>query len=226
MLAPAQYRVNVCNVSFGRQSGNIPCSSSSSRGWTTLGASFRAITPTYNIRLVVFSFHSAQDTLVALYQQGYTHPAELKDPLLHSAATYTQRRGRMRLAIIIFLIACSVLPAAAQGRSTSVEGKQWCGTWLRERHARSERLQKYEIWVVRFIVGHDWADIPRPGFFSKVDAAGMLGWVDNYCRAHPLNNVQRAAERLVIELTVRTMMPRFAAVSPTTSTMSIKSAET
>jgi hypothetical protein len=133
----------------------------------------------------------------------------------------------MRLAIIIFLIACSVLPAAAQSRSTSVEGKQWCGTWLRERHAtRSERLQKYEIWVVRFIVGHDWADAPRPAFFSKVDAAGMLGWVDNYCRAYPRNNVQRAAERLVIELTVRTMMPRFAAVSPTTSTMSIKSAET
>ena len=139
----------------------------------------------------------------------------------HSAATYTQRRVRMRLAIIIFLIAYSVLPAAAQGRSTSVEGKQWCGTWLRERHARSERLQKYEIWVVRFIVGHDWADIPRPAFFSKVDAAGMLGWVDNYCRAYPRNNVQRAAERLVIELTVRTMMPRFAAVSPTTQSVAI-----
>ena len=87
-------------------------------------------------------------------------------------------------------------------------------------------MHLYEIWVVRYIVGHDWADIPRPGFFAKVDAEGMLGWVDNYCRAHPLNNVQRAAEQLVIELIVTTMMPRFAAVSPTTPLMSIKSAET
>jgi hypothetical protein len=131
----------------------------------------------------------------------------------------------MRLAIILFLIACSVWPAAAQGRSTSVEGKQWCGAWLRERHAGGQRLQKYEIWVVRFIIGHDSADISSPGFFSKVDAAGMLAWVDNYCRAHPLNNVQRAAEWLVIELPLRTMMPRFATVSPTTSIMSNKSAE-
>jgi hypothetical protein len=77
--------------------------------------------------------------------------------------------------------------------------------------------------VVKYIAGVDWADIPRPDFFTKVDAEGMLGWVDNYCRAHPINNVQRAAEQLVIELIVRTMLPKFAAVSPVTS---IKSAET
>ena len=129
----------------------------------------------------------------------------------------------MRLVTIIFLVAFSVLPAAAQSRSPSVEGKQWCGTWLRERHARSPRLHLYEIWVVKYIAGGDWADIPRPDFFAKVDAEGMLGWVDNYCRAHPINNVQRAAEQLVIELIVRTMLPKFAAVSPVTS---IKSAET
>jgi hypothetical protein len=84
-------------------------------------------------------------------------------------------------------------------------------------------LHLYEIWVVKYIAGVDWADIPRPDFFAKVDAEGMLGWVDNYCRAHPINNVQRAAEQLVIELIVRTMLPKFAAVSPVTS---IKSAET
>src|SRR3954451_67968 len=132
----------------------------------------------------------------------------------------------MRLGTIIFLIACSILPAAGHGRSTSVEGKQWCGTWLRERHARSQRSQLYEIWVVRYIVGRDWADIPRPGFFAKVDAEGMLGWVDNYCRAHPRKNVQWAAEELFIELIAKTMMPRFAAVSPTTPLMSIKPAVT
>ena len=123
MLAPAQYRVNVCNVGFGRQSGNIPCNSNSSRGrtrrmlphWRPLsfltssrcrflalsrhpacplfgryrgrnrhGAKARkwslttvigAITPTYNIRLVVFSLHSAQDTLVALYEQTPIRPS-------------------------------------------------------------------------------------------------------------------------------------------------------
>jgi|SRR5664279_1840638 len=132
----------------------------------------------------------------------------------------------MRLATIIFLFVFSVLPAVGQGRSTSVDGKQWCGTWIRERHARSQRSHLYEIWVVKYIAGDDWADIPRTDIFAKVDAEGMLGWVDDYCRAHPHNNVQWAAEELVIELIVRAMMPRFAALSPTPLLMSIKSAKT
>ena len=131
----------------------------------------------------------------------------------------------MRLVIIIFLFVYSVLPTAGQVRSTSVEGKLWCGTWLRERHARSQRLHLYEVWVVKYIAGDDWVDIPRSGSLAKVNAEGMLGWVDNYCRAHPINNVQWAAEQLVIELIVRTIMPQFAAVSPTTPMMSIKSVE-
>ena|SRR6478752_10390989 len=121
---------------------------------------------------------------------------------------------QMRLVAIIFSIVFSVLPAVAQGRSPSVEGSQLCGTWLRERQARRPQLHLYEKWVVKYITGDDWADIARPD---------LLGWVDNYCREHPVESVRWAAEELVIELIFRTLLPKFAAGPPVKS---IKAAET
>src|SRR6185295_3041277 len=111
----------------------------------------------------------------------------------------------------------SISATAAQDRSPSVDGKQWCGTWLRERHASSPRLHLYEMWVVKYVAGDNWPGIVGRDFSAKVNAEGMLRWVDNYCREHPVNNVQRAAEQLIIELIVRSMLPKFAAVSPVPS---------
>ena len=105
MLAPAQYRVNVCNVSFGRQSGNIPCNSNSSRGrtrrmlphWLPLSfltgprCRFLVLTPRYNIRLVVFSLHSAQDTLVALYEQGSPIRPSWRTPFSFGCDLYAKK---------------------------------------------------------------------------------------------------------------------------------------
>ena len=33
--------------------------------------------------------------------------------------------------------------------------------------------------------------------FRKTDPDAMTGWIDNYCRANPLDNVEVAAQKLV-----------------------------
>ena len=75
-------------------------------------------------------------------------------------------------------------------------GNSSCGQWTA---ARADRVAvAYERWALGFLSG--------AGFIGKrssidplagVDAAGVLAWIDNYCHAHPPEDIERATAEFV-----------------------------
>jgi hypothetical protein len=72
-------------------------------------------------------------------------------------------------------------------------GSSSCGSWTASRGGQTTGI--YEQWVVGFLSGVGYegtgqGDDPLAG----VDANGVWAWVDNYCRAHPLDQIVMAAK--------------------------------
>lgn len=78
-----------------------------------------------------------------------------------------------------------------------------CGTWVS--HISPEDLERLAdvSWLNGFLSGYNvWS--PEPGTAtSATDMRGMVAWIDNYCRAHPLETVGTAATVLVYTLRER-----------------------
>jgi hypothetical protein len=71
-----------------------------------------------------------------------------------------------------------------------------CGTWTKDRGSpQAHSLAAIDVsWVTGFLsgigyVGGAESDDPLQG----MDAEGVAGWIDNYCRAHPIEHIKDAA---------------------------------
>jgi hypothetical protein len=74
-----------------------------------------------------------------------------------------------------------------------------CGTWVEVRGRRLAIGQ--EQWVFGFLTGVGSAGVYLPSKVNPlqgVDANAVLAWMDNYCQAHPLENVGSAAGAFVV----------------------------
>lgn len=72
-----------------------------------------------------------------------------------------------------------------------------CATWTNNRKNRSSQL--LEGWVLGFVSGYNV--LTRGGSIaSDVTAQGLLGWIDQYCAASPLDSVTTASFKLIREL--------------------------
>jgi hypothetical protein len=69
-----------------------------------------------------------------------------------------------------------------------------CSQWLEDRQSASSEHYADENWVLGFLTGVNAATSSTTG--SGSDAEGKFAWIDNYCRAHPLELLVGAAERL------------------------------
>lgn len=75
-----------------------------------------------------------------------------------------------------------------------------CATWTAERAIPDHHEQGQEGWVMGFISGLN-AFGPNNGDIARgAKAEGLLGWVDNYCKANPLDSVTTAGFALANEL--------------------------
>jgi hypothetical protein len=72
-----------------------------------------------------------------------------------------------------------------------------CEAWTA---ARQHRTGWYDLaeWVLGFLSGVGYAGEPgRTDPLQELDAHAVAAWVDNYCRAYPLKNLDAAAEAFV-----------------------------
>jgi hypothetical protein len=58
-------------------------------------------------------------------------------------------------------------------------------------------------WVVGYLTAYNEWVAPDGNISAGTDNDGIAAWMDNYCQAHPLDNVARAARALVVELKAR-----------------------
>jgi hypothetical protein len=110
----------------------------------------------------------------------------------------------------VFLAAALVCGAApARAYNVIGGGVDSCGTWTADRGAYvpggpatqggQAALQDVQ-WVLGFLSGVSMmgALTPKPVKpFNNVDADGVLAWIDNYCRARPLEMIVDAANAFI-----------------------------
>ncbi|NML92022.1 hypothetical protein HHL26_23775 [Sphingobium sp. TB-6] len=105
------------------------------------------------------------------------------------------------------MIALFLLAATPSHFAYSIlgEGSMSCGEWIDRRRAEPNRVLPEAAWVSGYITAMARIDSARNGrkIARGVEGAGIDHWIDNYCAAHPIDNVEAAASTLVGELKSR-----------------------
>lgn len=105
----------------------------------------------------------------------------------------------MRTALVtLILIQVLTLPLAQA--QVNIRGVVSCGTWLKERARGSDSYET--IWIIGHLSGlavglnrNFWG---RVGV-NSLDNESVFFWMDNYCRANPLQNLAVGALDLFFE---------------------------
>lgn len=113
-------------------------------------------------------------------------------------------------------VAFAASPADAKNQQRSTEpvvtiivpnsaGTPSCGAWIAARANPSNgRAIQYEKWVWGFESGLNWAGRNTRGDVLRgMEGEGVLGWVDQFCREHPLDDLVSAVVNLDRELARR-----------------------
>ena len=104
----------------------------------------------------------------------------------------------MKHFIIAVMLTCMVTPALgadANGNYRVIgEGVNSCGEWTSQRAGKTEFAA---TWVLGFVSAYN-RYVPDVSSIAKgTDAQGIWAWVDNYCAANPINDIDDAAGALV-----------------------------
>ena len=105
----------------------------------------------------------------------------------------------MNNLIKVFVLASVLVSTSGYANKTSLgTGEVSCGAWIDERSKDSRAASHYEDWVLGFLTG---ANSIIPGDMLKGHGeAGVLGWIDRYCKNNPLKNIVDATDRLFKEI--------------------------
>lgn len=112
----------------------------------------------------------------------------------------------MKTAAIIAaaLVAATITTGTAQaaGRATFFGGGYTCGKWTKERAERD--AFHMETYVLGFVSGLNMSqNDATPDALRGTDADSIHAWVDNYCRANPLDKLQAASYAVYDQLLAR-----------------------
>ena len=99
----------------------------------------------------------------------------------------------MRRLIVVVFLSCVV--QSSQGMT--IRGAPTCGGWLTQRS--SPTGESVELaWIVGYLSG--LAIGFNEDVLGSVDNPAIAGWLDTYCRDHPLESFGSAGQDLFIEL--------------------------
>ena len=120
----------------------------------------------------------------------------------------------MRRALILFAALALASPVYAQGVSIRVlgAGTQSCGDWTSTQGSSEFVNQMTHLAMIQWMNGYLTAmQQAMPHIVAQIrstDMSGMTGWIDQWCAAHPLDNVAGATQALVGELSARAVGSR------------------
>jgi len=93
--------------------------------------------------------------------------------------------------------------AAVSPQKTGVRAYEWnhsCADWTKQRGDRGGYWKGDEGYVLGFVSGYNWFGPGDGDVALSLNPTGMIGWIDQYCTANPLDSVATAAFKLVVEL--------------------------
>ncbi len=130
------------------------------------------------------------------------------------------RISKWLIAVAVMFSISGTFMSAAKSQGVMVYGPtgdngilMGCGSWLEARAERSRpnnqqlllRESVYREWVFGFLSGVSWqkSGDNRTDLLRGIERAGLLLWLDNYCRANPLHSMPTAVIELVSHLEAR-----------------------
>jgi hypothetical protein len=104
-------------------------------------------------------------------------------------------RMKAFLAALAF-VGGGLVAVPASGRTLTVsiigEGNESCGTWTVDR--QSGQSLNDQAWASGFLSGEMsfYGAIKNVDVELNTDTNGLFGWLDNYCKANPTDNLEQA----------------------------------
>jgi hypothetical protein len=103
-------------------------------------------------------------------------------------------------AVILASIILTLSSSVSWSRDPSILGSGYrsCGNWTSEREGKTERSYEFAQWILGYITAVNIYVLQYDDDVTKgADNAELLVWIDDYCRAHPLDRIEDAAEELL-----------------------------
>ena len=82
--------------------------------------------------------------------------------------------------------------------AVTVRGGPSCSSWLNTRHTFSEGTSPNEFWLLGYLSGLSVAN--DTDVLSNTPNNSLVNWIDDYCRANSLRNLEQAGADLFFEL--------------------------
>jgi hypothetical protein len=106
-------------------------------------------------------------------------------------------RFLLPMALAIALTGCDmnahpVQSSANKYRSFGVGVVVSCGTWIALRRQSEATADPESQWLLGFLAGASFA-----GQSYTLDGPAVMAWLDNYCRAYPLDSLSQAGGAFV-----------------------------
>ena len=102
----------------------------------------------------------------------------------------------MKYALIAVVVLMSWgQPAAAQTYTVLGQGLSSCGAWTKSSRQDGALHWTREAWVLGFVTASSIR--LRYDLMHGTDNDAIAGWIDNYCRDNPTNNIVNACNSLV-----------------------------
>jgi len=104
------------------------------------------------------------------------------------------------------LVAVTLLVVTDAALAVNVRGVPSCGKWVKDRQERDVlTTTALEHWLMGYLsglaIGLDKEFFQKDGV--SIDNESLLLWMDNYCRANPLKDVQEGGNQLMKERTYK-----------------------
>lgn len=102
--------------------------------------------------------------------------------------------------ILGILAVCLMLSGVVNtANAVEVRGMCSCGTWIQEKKTNASHIS--QLWLLGFMSG--LAVGLEKDIIKKTDNSSIFLWMDNYCQANPLKDIEDGGIALSAELMVQ-----------------------
>ena len=104
----------------------------------------------------------------------------------------------MKNLIWVFVLASVMVSTSGYGASFMGVAAGNCETWTKDKEEDCEAYRFDRVYLIGFLRGVN--SLAPKDIMASTDAEGLTGWIDNYCKEHPLDAIDDAANALALEL--------------------------
>ena len=112
---------------------------------------------------------------------------------------------KMLLAAIAGLLLHGDAAAADASGTYTIKGQgaSSCGVWVENRRKDSWATLIDQTWIRGYLTAYNHYVYQGKDVSAGTDRLGVAGWVDKYCREHPIKTINDAAGELILFLEKR-----------------------